>query len=73
MGTKDKLSFFISKHILLHCSMTGTEKACISINCPCLGFLLCFASAFYGGLYVMTQHLSQALNSSTKDFLKVYL
>lgn len=68
MGTKDKLSFFISKHVLLPHSMTVTENARVSINCPCLGFLLCFANAFYGFLDVTTQLLSWALNSSTKDF-----
>lgn len=52
--------------------MAVTKEACISINCPCLGFLLCFASTFYGFLVVMTQSLSEALNSSTKDLLKVY-
>lgn len=52
--------------------MTVTKEACIPISCPCLGFLLHFASTFYGCLVVMTQSLSQALNSSTKNLLKVY-
>lgn len=62
VGTRDKTSC-ISKHKRLHQSMP-----CLSRSCPFWDFCFVFLRAFYGFIDVMTQHLSQAHNSSTKDF-----